>query len=227
MRIILIAGLWLDGDVWQLVAQQLHDLGHEPIPLSLPGQGAEPMNATLADQVQTVVDAVDAEQSPVVAVGHSAAVTLAWLAADLRPDEVARVVMIGGFPTPAGEQYAAFFPIEGELMPFPGWDPFQGPDSDDLSDEQKEALAHAAIPVPELVAHGIVEYTDDRRRSVPITMICPEYSPADFEQWLADGSMPELTGLDIDLVDLDSGHWPMLTQPVELAGAIAAAADRT
>lgn len=227
MRIILIAGLWLDGDVWQPVAQQLHDLGHEPIPLSLPGQGAEPMNATLADQVQTVVDAVDAEQSPVVVVGHSAAATLAWLAADLRPDEVARVVMIGGFPTPAGEQYAAFFPIEGELMPFPGWDPFQGPDSDDLSDEQKEALAHAAIPVPELVAHGVVEYTDDRRRSVPITMICPEYSPADFEQWLADGSMPELTGLDIDLVDLDSGHWPMLTQPVELAGAIAAAADRT
>lgn len=227
MRIILIAGLWLDGEAWREVVPQLAASGHEPIPLTLPGQGAEPLNATFEDQVQAVVDAVDAADSPAVVVGHSAAATLAWVAADRRPDAVARAVMIGGMPSQQGEQYAAFFPIEGELMPFPGWEPFDGDDSADLSDELKQAIAHGAFPVPEGVSHAKVQYTSDRRRDVPVTMICPEYSPADVEAWLADGGIPELEGLPLDLVDIDSGHWPMFTKPDELAALLAEIASRS
>ena len=70
-------------------------------------------------------------------VGHSAACTLAWVAADQRPDAVTGVALIGGFPTTDGEKYADFFePVDG-AMPFPGWEKFEGPDSDDMSAELK------------------------------------------------------------------------------------------
>ena len=227
MRIILISGLWLDGGAWDAVTGTLAAAGHEPVPLTLPGQGAEPFNASLDDQVTSVVQAVDAGDSPALVVGHSAASTLAWLAADRRPDAVARVVMIGGFPTSDGDRYADFFDLEGDLMPFPGWEPFEGPDSDDLSDEQRRDIAARAIPVPATVSQATVEYTNDARRTVPITMVCPEYSPADFEAWRADGAMPELDGLEVDAVDIDSGHWPMFSKPAELGALLAEIADRS
>ena len=68
-----------------------------------------------------MVAAVDAGlgQSVVVA-GHSAACSLAWLAADARPEKVAAVVLVGGFPSSDGERYADFFEMQDGLMPFPG-----------------------------------------------------------------------------------------------------------
>ncbi|MGO3758487.1 MAG: alpha/beta fold hydrolase [Agrococcus casei] len=227
MDIILIPGLWLDAGVWSDVLEPIRASGHTPHAVSLPGQGGEPLNATLDDQINAVAATVDAADGPALVVGHSAASTLAWLAADRRPDAVARVVMIGGMPAQNGSQYAGFFEPEGNLIPFPGWQEFEGPNSDDLSEEQKTAFEHAAIPVPSTVSHATVTYQDERRRTVPITMICPEYSPADVEEWRAAGQIPELDGLEIELIDIDSGHWPMFTKPAALAGALAAIADRS
>src|SRR5690349_9394433 len=109
MDFILIAGLWLDGSAWDAVVPQLRALGHRAVPLWLPGQGAPPAAATLADQHAAVLAGVDAAAGSVVVVGHSAASTLAWMAADSRPDRVARVVMIGGFPGADGSAYADMF----------------------------------------------------------------------------------------------------------------------
>jgi pimeloyl-ACP methyl ester carboxylesterase len=56
--------------------------------------------------------------------------------------------------------------------------------------------------------------------------VCPEFSPAQAREWIAAGDMPELArAKHLDLVDIDSGHWPMLTRPVELARLLAAAAN--
>jgi pimeloyl-ACP methyl ester carboxylesterase len=54
-------------------------------------------------------------------VGHSAACTLAWLAANARPEKVAKVALIGGFPSADGERYADFFEPKDGVMAFPGW----------------------------------------------------------------------------------------------------------
>ena len=87
MDIVLIAGLWLDGSAWDDVVPALEALGHRPVPLTLPGQGDGSASATLDDQVAAVLAAVDAAAGKPMVVGHSAACTLAWLAADARPDE--------------------------------------------------------------------------------------------------------------------------------------------
>jgi pimeloyl-ACP methyl ester carboxylesterase len=218
MEFLLIAGLWLDGSAWDAVVPELRALGHQAVPLWLPGQGTPPTTATLADQHAAVLAAVDAAAGSVVAVGHSAACTLAWMAADARPDKVERVAMIGGFPSGDGELYADFFEVADGFMPFPGWGPFDGPDSADLDEKQRRAIAAAAIPVPEAVAKGVVNLRDERRFEVPVTLICPEFSPAQARAWIDGGEVPELSkARHIDYVDISSGHWPMFTRPAELA----------
>ena len=225
MDILLIAGLWLDGSAWDEVAAALEPLGHRPVPVTLPGQGAGSASATLDDQVAAVLAAVDSASEKPMVVGHSAACTLAWLAADARPEQIAKIALIGGFPTADGEPYADFFEVKDGVMPFPGWGPFEGPDSADLDEEAKRIFASAAIPVPEGVAKGVVRLTDERRFDVPVVLVCPEFTPAQAQEWIGAGDVPELArAKHLDFVDIDSGHWPMATEPIELARLLAAAA---
>jgi pimeloyl-ACP methyl ester carboxylesterase len=225
MDVLLVAGLWLDGSVWADVASTLRSLGHRPVPLTLPGQGDGSASATLDDQVAAVLTAVDAASDKPVVVGHSAACTLAWLAADARPDKISKVVLVGGFPAAGGTPYADFFELRDGAMPFPGWDPFEGPDSADLDEEARRAFAASAIPVPAGVATGIVRLTDERRFEIPVVVICPEFTPAQAQDWINAGDVPELAHVKhLDFVDIDSGHWPMHTKPAELARLLAAAA---
>ncbi len=184
MDILLIAGLWLDGAAWDDVASALEPLGHRPVPLTLPGQGDGSASATLDDQVAAVLAAVDSASEKPMVVGHSAACTLAWLATDARPEQVAKIVLIGGFPSADEELYADFFELKDGVMPFPGWGPFEGPDSADLDEEARRIIASAAIPVPEGVAKGVVRLADERRFDVPVVLVCPEFTPAQAQEWI-------------------------------------------
>lgn len=226
MDILLLAGLWLDGSAWDDVVPALEDLGHRPVPLTLPGQGDGAASASLEDQVAAVVAAVDAAPGNPLVVGHSAAATLAWLAADARPEKVAKVALIGGFPSADGERYADFFETRDGVMPFPGWGPFEGPDTADLDDQTRDRIAATTIPVPEAVTKGVVRLADERRFDVPVLLVCPEFSPAEAREWIGAGDVPELArARRVEYVDIDSGHWPMASKPVELAGLLARAAD--
>jgi len=227
MDIVLIAGLWLDGSAWDLVVPELEELGHRAVPLTLPGQGDGSTEATYDDQVRAVLAAVDAAHGSPLVVGHSAACTLAWAAADQRPDAVTGVALIGGFPSTEGERYADYFePVDG-AVPFPGWEKFEGPDSDDMSEQLKADLLARMVPVPVGVTRGEVHWTSEARHDVPLTLICPEFSPAEAQEWIDDGDVPELsTANRLELVDIDSGHWPMFTRPKALAALIDQATTR-
>jgi pimeloyl-ACP methyl ester carboxylesterase len=226
MDILLIAGLWLDGSAWDDVAPAIEALGHRPVPVTLPGQGDGATSATLQDQVAAVLAAVDASSGRPLVVGHSAACTLAWVAADARPEKVAKVALIGGFPSADGQLYADFFEPKDGAVPFPGWEPFEGPDSADLDEEARRRFEAAAVPVPEGVTRGAVHLADERRYDVPVVVVCPEFTPAQAQAWIGSGDVPELArAKHLEYVDIDSGHWPMFTKPAELARLLAAAAD--
>ena len=227
MDIVLLGGLWLPQKEWDQVVEALAELGHRGVPVLLPGQGDGNRTATLEDQVAAVLLAIDESEGKPLVVGHSASSALAWIAADARSQQVAGIVLIGGFPTPDGATYADFFPVIDGVMPFPGWEPFEGPDSADLNTATRERLAAEMIPVPEGVSRGVVQLEDDRRYEVPVTLICPEFSPAQAQEWMEAGEVPELPlAKHLELVDIDSGHWPMVTQPRVLAGLLAKAATR-
>jgi pimeloyl-ACP methyl ester carboxylesterase len=220
--ILLIAGMWLDGSAWDEVVPALKELGHRPVALTLPGQGDGSRSATFDDQVAAVCAAVDASPGKPVVVGHSAAAALAWLAADARPEKVARVVLIGGFPPADGKLYADFFEPQDGVMAFPGWAPFEGPDSADLDEEAKRAIEAAAVAVPESVTRGVVRLTDERRFEVPVVLVCPEFSAAQAREWIDAGEVPELArAKHLEFVDIESGHWPMVSRPIELARLLA------
>ena len=217
MDIILIGGLWLHRPAWDSVVPLLEKAGHHPTAVLLPGQGDDSANATLGDQLTAVTHAIDSCAGPVMVVGHSAACTLAWMAADARAEKTAQVVMIGGFPSADGETYADFFAYEDGVMPFPGWEQFDGPDSRDLDQELRDRMTAGFVPVPEAVAKGVVHLRDKRRYDVPVAVVCPEFSVNDAQQWVADG-IPELQNAKhVSYVDIDSGHWPMFSRPAELA----------
>ena len=228
MDIVLIAGLWLDGSVWDNVAAQLEARGHRAVPVTLPGQGDGNVSATLTDQSAAVVAAVDAAAGRPMVVGHSAACSLAWLAADARPAKISKVALIGGFPAPDGQAYFDPSPTQDGTMPFPGWAEFDGPDSADLDDAAKQAFASAAIPVPEGVTRGVIRLADERRYDVPVVLICPEFTPAQAREWIVHGQVPELANSkNVSFIDIDSGHWPMISAPAELARLLAQAAERS
>jgi pimeloyl-ACP methyl ester carboxylesterase len=228
MDILLIGGLWLDGSVWDNVADQLKARGHNAVPITLPGQGDGNPSATLADQVAAVVAAVDAAAGRPMVVGHSAACSLAWIAADARGAKVSKVALIGGFPCPDGKPYFSGLPIEDGVVAFPGWSEFEGPDSADLDDAARQAFASAAIPVPEGVIRGVVKLADERRYDVPVVLVCPEFSPNQAKEWIDHGEVPELAkSSNVSFVDIDSGHWPMISAPAELARILSQAAEES
>ena len=228
MDIVLVAGLWLDASVWGDVAARLQARGHHAVPVTLPGQGDGRTSATLPDQVAAVVAAVDAAEKPMV-VGHSAACILAWLAADARPAEISKVALLGGFPSGDGEVYFdSSFPARDDAVPFPGWAEFEGPDSADLDDAAKLAIASAAIPVPEGVTRGVIKLADERRYAVPVVLVCPEFTPAQASEWIDQGEASELaSSKNVSFLDIDSGHWPMISAPAELARLLAQAAEQS
>jgi pimeloyl-ACP methyl ester carboxylesterase len=226
--IVLIAGLWLSESSWGEVAAGLAGRGHRPVPVALPGQGDGNTSATLADQVAAVLAAVDASAGQPMVVGHSAASSLAWLAADARPGKVSKVVFIGGWPAPDGKPYFDGLPAKDGAVPFPGWDEFEGPDSADLDDAARRAFAAAAIPVPEGVTRAVVRLADPRRYGVPAVLICPEFTPAQASELISQGELPELAKIrNLARADIDSGHWPMITAPAELARLLDQAAGES
>jgi len=226
MDILLIAGLWLDGSVWDTVAAQLEARGHRAVPITVPGQGDGNTSATLADQVAAVLAAVDAAAGRPMVVGHSAACNLAWIAADARVGKISKVALIGGFPSSDGEPYFSGFPVQDGAMAFPGWSEFEGPDSADLDDAARQAFASAAIPVPEGVIRGVIKLADERRYAVPVVLVCPEFTPAQAKEWIDHGEVPELAkSKNISFLDIDSGHWPMISAPAELASILSRASE--
>ena len=223
---LLIPGLWLGGSAWDAVLEPLEALGHRAVPLTLPGQGDGAGSATFDDQVAAVRAAVDELAGRPLVVGHSAASTLAWMAADARPDKVGKVALVGGFPGSAGRPYFDAFEPEDGFVRFPGWTEFEGPDVADLDEPMRQRIASATVPVPEAVVRGMVHLHDDRRFGVPVALICPEFSASQARDWVGAGQIPELAkARTVEYIDIDSGHWPMFSQPAALAQVLAAVAE--
>jgi pimeloyl-ACP methyl ester carboxylesterase len=78
------------------------------------------------------------------------------------------------------------------------------------------------------VSKGVVRLSDERRFDVPVVLVCPEFTPEQARAWIDAGDVPELARAKyVDYVDIESGHWPMFSQPDELARLLAAAATET
>lgn len=228
LDIVLVPGLWLDGPSWQRVAPLLERAGHRAHPVTLPGMeraDADRASVTLQDQVDAVVHLIDsaAADGKIAVVGHSPGSGIATAAVDARPERVARVFYVGGFPAVPGAPLVDGFEAADGEIPLPDWSDFDDADIADLDDKARAEFRERAIPSPECVIRDPVRLSDERRHDVPATAVCPEYTAETLRGWIARGAAPvrEFPRIrDLDYADLHSGHWPQFTRPEDLAKVI-------
>ncbi|PYI65488.1 alpha/beta hydrolase [Arthrobacter livingstonensis] len=225
MDVILIPGLWLEASSWDAILPALERAGHIAHPLTMPGTGepaAESSSIGIADWVSAVVAEVDRLDGPVAIVGHSAGGNVAWGAVDARPDRIARVVFVDTAPPPNGSGISKFNVVDG-VIPFPGWDYFDSDDVADLNETVRAQWAERARSVPEQVPVEELELHNDLRYGVPVTILSSWMDEDAYRAGMAHGGRfgEEFEAIaDVEVVKLNSGHWPQFSKPLELARAI-------
>ncbi|MFD4630442.1 alpha/beta fold hydrolase [Streptomyces sp. NPDC058284] len=218
---ILVAGAWLGSWAWEDVAQELRAAGHGAHPLTLSGL-ADKQHVPAGQQthVQDILD--EAERlgpRDVVLVGHSYAGIPVGQAAERIGDRLARVVFVDSNVPVDGESFASLWwqgepAFEALLAKGDGsWSPSAGDfDGQGLDSEQVARIASGATPHPgaTLTEPAVLERSLDEL-------------PATYVKCLLDGEEPLEEVADLlksehwRLVEMDTGHWPMFSQPRELA----------
>lgn len=237
---VLVPGHFTGGWIWREVSDRLRAAGAEVHEATLAGGG----DAGLEAHVEDVLRLIDAAADPeLVLVGHEYGIHPVLGAADRRAERLTRIVYLdAGLPVDGDravqlvpDQLAreslidpARRPADG-LLPAPGrgewhrWGSIDGLTAGAL--DRLTALA-TAQPVASLVEplrlSGAVA-------SVPTTgILCTSggVTTASVEAMVHTG-MPQFRSLAdprVGFFDLDTGHWPMLSRPDELADLLLRAA---
>ncbi|MFD4877184.1 alpha/beta fold hydrolase [Streptomyces sp. NPDC058420] len=229
-RFVVVAGAWLGAWAWDEVVSELRAAGHEAHALTLSGL-AEKQGVPAGQQthVQDIVDEVERLDPPdVVLVGHSYSGVPVGQAAERIGDRLARVVFVDANVPVDGTSFLDGFPsdhIRKSLDENGGtWPPLDPADyaGQGLTDEQitrivTDGTAHpgASLTEPAILAHPLADL------------------PATYVKCRLDGDelMPPVDELvesgHWELVRMDTGHWPMFSQPRELARVLRESAARS
>ncbi|MFI7321387.1 alpha/beta fold hydrolase [Streptomyces venezuelae] len=218
---ILVAGAWLGSWAWEDVARDLRAAGHGAHPLTLSGLAdKQDVPAGQRTHVDDIVDEVERlDLRDVVLVGHSYAGIPVGQAAGLIGDRLARVVFVDAVVPVDGESFASLWwqgqeAFEGLLGDGDGaWllDAAEF-DGQGLDSEQVARIASGATP------HPGTTLTEPAVLERPLGEL-----PATYVKCLLDGEEPSDDVADLlkserwRLVEMDTGHWPMFSQPRELA----------
>ena len=231
--VVLVAGAWHGAWCWQRVLPALWRAGHTAVPVALTGVGERAHQLSprvdLGTHVEDVVAAVRAQECrDAVLVGHSYGGIVVTGAADRLGAEVGRLVYLDAVvPTP-GRSWADCIPPEARA--------------------QRRALIaeHGHIPPAPASAYGLTgddaAWVERRQTPHPAGVFT---DPLDFdaERWAArprthvDCTAPALATIEPsrrlvreqpgwELVELATGHDPMVSAPDELAALLLEVAGR-
>ncbi|MFJ1967874.1 alpha/beta fold hydrolase [Streptomyces sp. NPDC087903] len=221
---VLVAGSWLGAWAWDEVAAELRAAGHDAHPLTLSGL-AERQGVPAGQQthVQDIVDEIERlDLREVVLVGHSYAGVPVGQAAERIGDRLRRVVFVDSNVPVDGESFLSGWPsdhVRQSIADNAGfWPPFGTDDyaGEGLTDEQIARLVGGGTP------HPGATLTEPAVLKRPLGEL-----PATYVLCSLDGGGepdPLVSALVRDegwqLVRLATGHWPMFSQPRELARAL-------
>lgn len=221
-RFVLVAGAWLGSWAWDEVVPHLRAAGHDTHALTLSGL-ADKRGVPAGQQthVRDIVDAVERlDLRDVVLVGHSYSGIPVGQAAERIGDRLSRVVFVDANVPVDGESFVSGWPdgraaVEASIAETGGfWPPLTADDfqGQDLTDEQTARIVSGSTPHP---GATLTEPASLARSlgELPATYIkClmdwPELSPEVSEL---------LKSEHWRLVEMNTGHWPMFSQPHELA----------
>ncbi|MEU6883044.1 alpha/beta fold hydrolase [Streptomyces sp. NPDC046712] len=228
---VLVAGAWLGAWAWDEVVPELRAAGHGAHAVTLSGLAEK--KGVAAGQRTHVADIVDAierlDLRDVVLVGHSYAGIPVGQAAERIGDRLARVVFVDSSVPTDGESFVSGWPdgramVEGSIAANGGfWAPLGAEDAagQGLDDAQLARLVDGSTP------HPGASLTEPAELTRPLGEL-----PATYIKCLLDGAEPNddvatlLKSENWQLVRMDTGHWPMFSQPHELARILLDAARK-
>jgi pimeloyl-ACP methyl ester carboxylesterase len=216
---VLVAGAWLGAWAWDEVAADLRAAGHGVHAVTLSGL-AEKHNVPAGQQthVQDIVGEVERlDLRDVVLVGHSYFGVPVGQAAERIGDRLTRMVFVDANVPVDGESFLSGWPsgqVREAIEAHGFWPPLTAPDfaGQGLTDEQISRIVDGSTP------HPGATVTEPAVLTRPLGDL-----PATYVKCLLDGDEPmpavaELLKSDHwERVDMDTGHWPMFSQPAELA----------
>ncbi|HEY3509288.1 MULTISPECIES: alpha/beta fold hydrolase [Kribbella] len=220
---VLVPGAWLGAWAWDEVAQVLRDAGHAVHPVTLSGVAERRgVDAGQQEHVRDIVRVVEENDlRDVVLVGHSYAGVPTGQAAGRIGDRLRRVVYVDSNIPTDGKSFADGWSAEGQawlrdqLEQTGGyWPPLTAEDyvGQDLTDAAIALILERGTPHP------------GRAVTEPAELVRPIGElPTTYLKCLMDGATPSTVVLEQlesplwELVELDTGHWPMLSQPEALA----------
>ncbi|MGX8903960.1 alpha/beta hydrolase [Streptomyces netropsis] len=245
---ILVSGAFTGGWVWEEVAARLEESGAEVYPVTLTGMGdcrgtAGP-GADLETHIEDLVRLIDQVRAPeVVIVGHCYGIHPVLGAADRRPERIARIVHLDAGMPRDGDPALELVPDRvvrdrllraeqaesgGSVTP-PSHDEWQRWGSTaGIPAQALERLVRLAAPQP------LGTLTQPLRLSgatsgLPMTGVLSTANGAGIAMveslvGLGDPRFRALVDPRVSFFELDTGHWPMLSTPDELAGVLLRAA---
>lgn len=215
MHVILVPGFWLDASAWDEVVPVLQEAGHSVQPVTRDGDSLDEQVASLV----ALLDDVASPEEPVALAGHSGAGPIALMAADRRPSLVAHLLYVDTFPGPEGGCVNDELPVVDGVVPLPSWDTWEPATVRGMTAELRAAFEHRAIPEPASLPTDRFHYTDPARHGIPATVVSCEIPATELASMVAEHQAwaAELVATEqLEIVGLDTGHWPMFTAPREL-----------
>ncbi|MBT2416851.1 alpha/beta hydrolase [Streptomyces sp. ISL-22] len=219
INFVLVAGSWLDAWAWDEVVPELRAAGHGVHPLTLSGL-AEKQGVPAGQQthVQDIVGEVERlGLRDVVLVGHSYAGIPVGQAAVRIGDRLRRVVLVDANVAVDGESFLSGWPsdpVRAAIEENGGfWPPMPAADyaGQGLTEEQTARIAGST-------PHPGATLTEPAVMPRPLDEL-----PGTYIKCLLDGDEPWGAAAALlksdrwELVNMDTGHWPMFSQPRELA----------
>ncbi|MFG2142688.1 alpha/beta hydrolase [Streptomyces sp. NPDC048696] len=251
---ILVSGVFTGGHVWGETAARLTAAGAQAHVVTLTGLGERRTAAGPGTDLEThiadvlaAIDAVGADQS-LVLVGHDYGIHPVLGAADRRAERVGRVVYVdAGMPgdgVPAlaavpdqalreeltrlaeqgGEAAAGLLPAPTSAAEWQRWGSTAG-----VAEQALEQLTHLAAPQPLGTLLQPLRLTG-AVATVPTSAVLCNGNGVGIQMIqnlanLGHTAFQALADAQVSFFELPTGHWPMLSCPAELTGALLAAAD--
>jgi pimeloyl-ACP methyl ester carboxylesterase len=232
---ILVGGAWIGAWAWKSVTADLRDRGHVVYPVSLTGLGerahlARP-EVDLETHIADVTNLIDSEElSDVILVGHSYSGTVVSGVADRRGSRLSALGFLDSAPVFGGERFIDFSPPDaqeelkrkvaeqgdGWRLPFPSWDALGASASlTGLTAEHRSLMERHAEAQPFQTYLQPLRLQGNGEESYKHIVIACEDG-----QMLLGMDMPRFQALNVppwQVIKLDTGHWPMLSAPGDLA----------
>ena len=223
-KFVLIPGAWLGAWAWRDVVPQLEKKGHSAYPVTLTGMGERVHLATkdvgLDTAVQDVLNVIKYnELDDFVVVGHSFAGKVAAVVSDRSQDKLRRVIYLDSFrPDNEGGPQGGFDPANefGAIPPgefaFPLTADIVERIGRDVQGGMRTRMMSLATPWPGKMAKDSLTLSDKYDWGKEAYVFCTlSGDPVDD---IIAGKYGKLNG---PYKLIETGHWPMITRPEELA----------